>query len=190
MTRNLLTIGKLKTIAGPMYAGKTSAILQEILWLKHCNHNVLVIKPDIDTRYSATHIETHNRLSFPCFSMKNWDHVIDNYTLMPYNYHTVVLDEIQFMEQNATIDNVNTMLSNGVNVIAAGLDQDSRGRPFETTALLLALSDDISKIRSICTVCGRTATKTQRNDETLDERVLVGSVGMYEPRCLDHWIPK
>lgn len=182
-------IGKLKVIAGPMYAGKTSAILQEILWIKHCNNAVLVVKPNIDNRYSQDHIETHNRLSFPCFSMQNWKHVLDNHRLMSYNYHTVFLDEIQFMDTGETLSNVNHMLLNGVNVIAAGLNQDSRGIPFETTAMLLAISDEIKLIQAICTKCGKPATKTYRVEENGD-RVAVGSVGMYEPRCLEHWRPK
>lgn len=180
--------GKLKTIAGPMYAGKTSAILQEILWINHCNNQVLVIKPNIDDRYSDDHIATHDQLSFPCFAMKDWDHVLDNHNLMPYNFHTVFLDEVQFMDSKETLEHVNTMLNNGVNVIAAGLNQDSRGMPFETTAMMLAISDEIKLIQAICTQCGKDATKTQRLQDK-GGRVNVGSVGMYEPRCLEHWRP-
>lgn len=182
-----MTTGKLKTIAGPMYAGKTSAILQEILWIKHSNKNVLVIKPNIDNRYSKDLIETHNRLSFPCFSMVDWQQVLDKHNLKSYNYHTIFLDEVQFMDTEETITNVNQILADGVNVVAAGLDQDSRGVPFETTAMLLALSDEIKKIQAICTVCGKSATKTQRNENETKDRVAIGSVGMYEPRCLEHW---
>ena len=185
MTKN----GKLKTIAGPMYAGKTSGILQEILWIKHCNHKVLVIKPSIDNRYSETQIETHNRLSFPCFSARDWQHILDNHNLKPYNYHTVFLDEVQFMDTTETLHNVNQMLADGVNVIAAGLNQDSRGQPFETTAMLMAVSDEIKLIRAVCNVCGKDATKTQRLADK-GGRVAVGSVGLYEPRCLEHWEPK
>lgn len=181
--------GKLKTISGPMYAGKTSSILQEILWIKHCNNNVLVIKPDIDDRYSNDHIETHNRLSFPCFSMSSWADVLTKYTLDSKNYNTIVLDEVQFMDTQETIAITKEMLYNGVNVIAAGLDQDSRGHPFETTAMMLALSDEVVKIKAICTTCGMPATKTQRNETTQEDRVAVGSVGMYEPRCFVHWSP-
>jgi len=182
--------GKLKTISGPMYAGKTSELLREILWVKHCDRSVIVIKPSIDNRYSETHIETHNQLKFPCFAMEDWSHVLDNFNLKPYNYHTVFLDEVQFMDTSETVDNVKQMLHNGVNVVAAGLDQDSKGNPFETTSMLLALSDEIKKIRSVCTVCGKDATKTQRITQTQNNRVAVGSVGMYEPRCIEHWDPK
>jgi thymidine kinase len=181
--------GKLKTIVGPMYAGKTSSILQEILWINHCNFKVLVVKPKTDNRYSQDHIETHNRLSYPCFAMNNWQEVVDNYTIMPYNYHTVFLDEVQFMDAVETVAQVNTMLTAGVNVVAAGLNQDSRGKPFEATAQLMALSDEVKLIQAICTVCGKPATKTQRTDNGSD-RVAVGSVGMYEPRCLEHWTPQ
>jgi len=169
-----------------MYAGKTSAILQEILWINHCNNKVLVLKPNIDNRYSDDHISTHDQLKFPCFSMRDWDHVLDNYNLMPYNFHTVFLDEVQFMETERTLEQVNTMINNGVNVIAAGLNQDSRGMPFETTAMLLAISDEVKLIQAICTVCGKPATKTQRLEASGD-RVNVGSTGVYEPRCLEHW---
>ena len=108
---------------------------------------------------------------------------------MPYNYNTVCLDEIQFMATKDTLSSVEMWLRNGVNVIAAGLDQDSRGVPFETTSQLLGLADCVEKIKAICTVCGKPATKTYRIKAS-GSRVQVGSMGMYEPRCLEHWEPK
>jgi thymidine kinase len=181
--------GTLKTIAGPMYAGKTSNILQDILWINHCKNSVLVIKPRIDDRYADDHIATHDQLSFPCFSMDNWKHVLDKHHLKPYNFHTVFIDETQFMDTIETLAVVTQMLVDGVNVVAAGLNQDSRGQPFETTAMLMAISDEIKLITSICTQCGKPASKTQRLQDD-GERVAVGSTGMYEPRCLEHWTPR
>ena len=171
-----------------MYAGKTSNILQDILWINHCKNSVLVIKPRIDNRYADDHIATHDQLSFPCFSMDSWQHVLDKHNLKPYNYNTVFIDEVQFMDTKETLDIVTTMLVDGVNVVAAGLNQDSRGQPFETTAMLMAISDEIKLITSICTQCGKPAAKTQRLRAD-DSRVAVGSTGMYEPRCLEHWSP-
>ena len=37
--------GLLDVYAGPMYAGKTSKLLQRVLWLNHQSKKVLVIKP-------------------------------------------------------------------------------------------------------------------------------------------------
>ncbi len=181
--------GTLDVYAGPMYAGKTSKLLQRVLWLDHQSKKVLVVKPAKDNRYNEDTIVTHNQLSYPCISFNEFSEIEDNYNIMPYNFNTVCLDEIQFMETKDTISSVEMWLRNGVNVIAAGLDQDSRGVPFETTSQLLGLADCVEKIKAICTVCGKPATKTYRIKAS-GSRVQVGSMGMYEPRCLEHWEPK
>ncbi len=51
--------GTLETIVGAMFAGKTSELLKRILWAKHQNRQIIVIKPQIDDRYSETKIITH-----------------------------------------------------------------------------------------------------------------------------------
>ena len=80
-------------------------------------------------------------------------------------------------------------LREGVNFVCAGLDQDSRGVPFETTGRLLALADNIMKITAFCNVCGQTASKTQRLRKS-GGRVNVGGAETYEPRCHEHWESK
>ena len=52
--------GTLETIVGAMFAGKTSELLKRILWAKHQEKKILVIKPNIDNRYSEKLIITHN----------------------------------------------------------------------------------------------------------------------------------
>ena len=56
------------------------------------------------------------------------------------------LDEIQFMNTKDTLSNVEKILNNGIDVVCAGLDQDSRGKPWETSSMILGLSDKILKI--------------------------------------------
>ena len=181
--------GSLEVFAGPMYAGKTTLLLQRVLWLDHQQKKILVIKPSKDNRYNEDTIVTHNQLSYPCISFSEFNEIEDNYNIMPYNYNTVCLDEVQFMDSKDALSSVEMWLRNGVNVVAAGLDQDSRGVPFETTSQLLGLADKSEKIKAICTVCGKEATKTYRVKASGD-RIQVGSMGMYEPRCLEHWEPK
>ena len=123
--------GTLETIVGAMFAGKTSELLKRILWAKHQNKKTLVIKPSIDNRYSEKLIITHNNLSHECYAMKNWDETNKQFNLNKNNYDVIFLDEIQFMHPSETIDNVEIMLNSGIDVICAGLDQDSRGKPWE-----------------------------------------------------------
>ena len=181
--------GTLETIVGAMFAGKTSELLKRILWAKHQNKKIIVIKPVIDDRYSETKIITHNDLSHDCFAMKNWDHVKSSYEFSKNNFDVVFLDEIQFMEMKGTIKNIENILEKGIDVVCAGLDQDSRGKPWETSAMVLGLSDKILKIYGFCNVCGMEATKTYRKIEG-GERTQVGAANIYEPRCLKHWEPR
>ena len=178
--------GSLETIVGAMFAGKTSELLKRILWAKHQNKKILVIKPTIDNRYSEHLIITHNNLSHDCFSMNSWDQVHKSYKLNKKNYDIIFLDEIQFMDSRSTLENVERLLESGIDVVCAGLDQDSRGKPWETSSFLLGLSDKINKIYGFCNVCGLEATKTYKKLKG-GGRTQVGAANIYEPRCLKHW---
>tara|TARA_Y100001970_G_scaffold293307_1_gene439201 strand:- start:684 stop:1235 length:552 start_codon:yes stop_codon:yes gene_type:complete len=181
--------GKLETIVGAMFAGKTSELLKRILWAKHQQKNILVLKPSIDDRFSNKLIVTHNNLSHECYAMRSWNDASENFNLTDNTYDIVFLDEVQFMQTEDTVNNVEKILNSGTDVICAGLDQDSRGKPWETSSFLLGLSDKIIKIYGFCNVCGVEATKTFRKEEG-GERTKVGDSNIYEPRCLKHWSPR
>ncbi len=181
--------GNLETIVGAMFAGKTSELLKRILWAKHQNKKIIVIKPSIDNRYSNDKIITHNDLSHECYSMSNWETTLKKFNFEKNEVDIVFLDEIQFMNTKDTLNNVETLLNRGIDVVCAGLDQDSRGKPWETSSMLLGLSDKIVKIYGFCNVCGLEATKTFRKIEG-GQRTQVGAANIYEPRCLKHWQPR
>ena len=180
--------GALETIVGAMFAGKTSELLKRILWAEHQGKRILVIKPKVDNRYSEELISTHNDLTHGCCSMVNWGDIKRKFKLNKENFDILFLDEIQFMDPEETINNIEKILQNGIDVICAGLDQDSRGKPWETSSFLLGLADKITKIYGFCNVCGMEATKTFRKVEGGD-RTQIGAADMYEPRCLKHWKP-
>ena len=146
--------GNLETIVGAMFAGKTSELLKRILWAKHQNKKIIVIKPSIDDRYSNEKIITHNDLSHQCYAMTDWATTLKKFIFEKKEVDMVFLDEIQFMNTNDTLSNVEIILSKGIDVVCAGLDQDSRGKPWETSSMLLGLSDKIVKIYGFCNVCG------------------------------------
>ena len=181
--------GSLETIVGAMFAGKTSELLKRILWAEHQGKKILVLKHRIDNRYSENLISTHNNLSHECYAMSDWNDVRSHYDFNSKNYDVIFLDEIQFMDADETILNVEKFLQIGIDVVCAGLDQDSRGKPWETSSYLLGLADKITKIYGFCNVCGLEATKTYRKIEG-GERTQVGAANIYEPRCLKHWQPR
>lgn len=177
--------GQVETIMGPMYAGKTSELLKRILWLNYQDLDILVTKPKIDNRYSDDKIVTHTKQSFPCIVTKN---LCDISNSNIKNKNTIFIDEIQFFELSDVKDFFENILALGVNIVAAGLDQDSSGIPFESSSYALAMSDKVTKIKSFCNMCGQPATKTYKLNNT-GNRVDVASHGVYEARCLEHWCP-
>ena len=181
--------GTLETLVGAMFAGKTSELLKRILWANHQNKKIVVIKPSLDNRYSESKIITHNDLSHECFTMKSWDDVNKEYSFKKNLIDMVFVDEIQFLDTSDTIKNIDLILNEGIDVVCAGLDQDSRGKPWETSSMILGLSDKILKIYGFCNVCGMEATKTYRKQEG-GGRTQVGAANIYEPRCLKHWTPR
>ena len=121
--------------------------------------------------------------------MKDWSEVNIKFKMNKKKFDMVFLDEIQFMNSQETIHNVEKTLNLGSDVVCAGLDQDSRGKPWETSSFLLGLSDRINKIYGFCNVCGLEATKTYRKVKG-GGRTKVGAADIYEPRCLKHWTPR
>ena len=120
--------------------------------------------------------------------MNDWETTLTKFNFNKKYVDMVFLDEIQFMDTHDTLKML-SLLNKGIDVVCAGLDQDSRGKPWETSSMLLGLSDKIVKIYGFCNVCGVEATKTYRKTVG-GERTQVGAANIYEPRCLKHWEPR
>ena len=91
--------GNLETIVGAMFAGKTSELLKRILWAKHQNKKIIVIKPSLDNRYSNEKIITHNDLSHECYAMNDWPTTLKKFNFEKSEVDMVFLDEIQFIKK-------------------------------------------------------------------------------------------
>ncbi|MDO8757481.1 MAG: thymidine kinase, partial [Elusimicrobiota bacterium] len=93
----------------------------------------------------------------------------------------VGIDEVQFFDADI-IAVCEKLAGEGRRVIVAGLDQDFRGEPFETTARLMALSEFVTKNLAICMLCGNPANRSQRLSGGR-KVVEVGASDKYEARC-------
>ena len=187
-------IGKLEVITGPMFAGKTEELIRRAERKIIAKKKVVVLKPQIDVRYSQTQVVSHNKRTLPCylvplkFTFNELNEEIKNEIL---SADTVCIDEAQFFSKEfITFCHDLTLL--GKNVIVAGLDLDFKGEPFGPMPELLALADSVTKLTAICTVCGKEANRTQR---LIDGKpasrnsplILIGGSETYEARCRECW---
>lgn len=177
--------GWIEVIAGCMFSGKTEELIRRLRRAIFAKQNIMVFKPKIDTRFSASAIVSHSDQSLPSTLVSDAEEILK----LAEGAQVVGIDEAQFFS-NELIDVCNTLAKMGKRVVVAGLDQDYRGIPFEPIPQLLALAEYITKTLAICVVCGNPADKTQRKRFSPD-RVLVGASDVYEARCRRcHYIPK
>lgn len=183
--------GQLTVICGPMFAGKTTELLKRVLWAKNgLNAPVAVFKAAYDSRYSAVEIASHDGLVAAAAVISDWPYADG---ALPDAQH-IFFDEIQFFTaphfSGDIVAIIRNLLAHGRHVTVGGLDADWRGDAFAPTATLMAMADDVLKLRAHCAVCGRPAGKTHKRLSSAaasDDTIQLGGAELYEPRCRQHW---
>ena len=66
-----IKVGKFVTIVGPMFAGKTSFLLNLLERVKRQKKKVKVFKPSFDNRYSESEIINHKKEKHSAINVKN-----------------------------------------------------------------------------------------------------------------------
>ena len=185
------TNGILTVYAGPMYAGKTTALIAELEEGMEENRKMLVIKPTIDNRYSDEDIVSHDGTSLQQITghkVRRLGIGDSLYVAELDEIDLLLIDEAQFFTTLCK-ESVHEYLSRGIDVVAVGLDMDSEGRPFGSMPHLLTIANNVYKLTGICSVCGDEATHTFRKlTASSSNQVLIGGSETYEPRCLQHWL--
>ncbi|WP_110928312.1 thymidine kinase [Bacillus massiliglaciei] len=179
--------GWIELICGSMFSGKSEELIKRVSRAKFAKQNIAVFKPVIDNRYAEEAVVSHNGTSVMA---KPIAHSTEIFKYLQEDLNIIAIDEVQFFDEEI-VDVAQHLADSGYRVILAGLDQDFRGEPFGPMPDLLALSESVTKLQAVCSVCGSAASRTQRliNDQPAsydDPVILVGASESYEPRCRHH----
>lgn len=184
--------GQLEVITGCMFSGKTEELIRRLERVRIARGEILLFKPTIDNRYSATAVMTHYGREFAAHLLAPGDETFE--TLERTVGVDVIgrADVVAFDEGNFFTDRLpclcETLVEQGKRVIVAGLDLTFAGEPFGPMPTLLAHADRVDKLEAVCVKCGAPATRSQR---LVDGRpasangpvIQVGGLGSYEARC-------
>ena len=188
--------GYLKLILGPMFSGKTSEIIALYRRYIHSGRKVMVINYAGDTRYSATHLSTHDKQMIHCYMINNLKDVYENADykdkdgnitpiLSVFNDSDVILiNEGQFF--NDIVDTVIEWVEKyNKKVYICGLDGDSNRSLFGKLYCLFPFADEIIKLNSICASCkdGTFAPFTKRIIDNSNGAVIQIGSDEYIPVC-------
>lgn len=103
----------------------------------------------------------------------------------------VFIDEAQFLDPDQVWQLARAVDDLGVPIMCFGLRVDFQGNLFPGSAALLALSDEMREVRTICH-CGKKATMVVRKDDqgrvlTAGDQVSIGGNERYVSLCRKHW---
>ncbi|MEM9082422.1 MAG: thymidine kinase [Planctomycetota bacterium] len=172
-------LAHLTVVCGPMFAGKTTKVIELLNRHRALNRSIQVAKPHIDTRYHPTDIATHDGHTYPAVAITSPEELLEL-----TDAQVVALDEAHFY-RDGLLDAVRAMLDRGQILILAGLDRTSLNEPFAEMAGLLIEADEVIKLAGVCAICGRPAIHTIRLFDSTED-IVVGGEGMFENRCREH----
>ncbi|MFB6466250.1 thymidine kinase [Cytobacillus sp. Hz8] len=181
--------GWVEVICGSMFSGKSEELIRRVRRAQFAKQKIVVFKPKIDNRYSEDSVVSHNGTSFIAIPISRSTEIFQH---IDSDIDVVAIDEVQFFDPEI-VKVIQHLADSGHRVIAAGLDQDFRGEPFEQMPAIMAIAELVTKLQAVCAVCGSPSSRTQRliNGQPAsydDPIILVGASESYEPRCRHHHV--
>ncbi len=175
--------GWLEVVCGPMFCGKSEELIRRLRRTEIAGQRALIVKPRIDNRYDISHVVSHAGARMRAVAV---DASADIPGLVE-GYDVVGVDEVQFFGMEIVLI-LDALAERGLRVIACGLDQDFRGRPFGAMPELLCRAELVDKLQAVCHRCGGPATMTQRLVDGAPApadgaTIVVGALEQYEARC-------
>jgi len=182
-------LGFLHVIAGPMFAGKTIALMAEAERCKARGETIQIVTHAIDDRHSVGSIAAHSGESMAAGAFTAVDDLVS--AIDPAT-SAVLIDEAQFFG-SSLIPGVMGLLEDGLRVVLSGLSVTFDGQPFEPIPALMSLADSVEKLVARCAVCGAGApfhqplASAHLTDPLSIGSQQIGGTDTYQARCRKHF---
>lgn len=180
--------GKLEVVCGSMFSGKTEELIKRLKRAMFKKQSIQVFKHGADSRYSSNFIFSHTGNKISSLPIQSSSEIIDS---VSDETEIIGIDEIQFFDMDIILA-MDYLVRRGKNVIVAGLDLDFRGIPFGPMPYLMAIADEVTKLKAVCCKSGQDAYVSQRiiNGKPArynDPVIMIGANDFYEARSRDHF---
>lgn len=175
-----------------MNAGKTTQLLQVKYNYEERGQTVILFKPAIDSRENTAKIRSRIGLEAEAILIGSGTDLLQaiQAELKDHPIHCVLVDEAQFLSKQHVLQLCSIVDDLNIAVIAYGLRADFRGNLFPGSEALLAYSDSIEEIKTICW-CGKKAIMNTRllNGKPVyeGEQIQIGGNESYISLCRKHW---
>lgn len=188
-------MAKLNFRYGAMNSGKTTILIQTAYNYEERGHNVIVIKPLIDTKGNDTIVSRIGASRKVNELIGEKDSIIMKCKKYFNDLSCILVDEAQFLNKEQIDELWYITKVHDIAVIAFGLRTDFKVNSFKGSSRLLELADEITEMPTICR-CGSkarfNARKVNGNYVTSGDSVVIdGSQDVsYESLCGKCYIKK
>lgn len=195
-------LSDLSLVCGPMFAGKTSQLINDHRVWDNLGVSPLVFAPVHDTRHKSG-LHTHSGISLPedvIHRISSIEQMHDILGEQPEEDppRALLFDEAQFFDAPMFSGDLLKALAeyafsqpHKISITFYGLDLDAEGGVFPIVQSILSMQQvSVKKLMAKCHVCGAEAPYTKRIAPISDgatPQYAVGGSESYQPACRDHW---
>ena len=189
-------MAKLYFYYSAMNAGKSTTLLQSSFNYRERGMNTLLFAAAIDDRFGEPRITSRIGLESDAELFKSTTdlfQVVANY-IKSRPLHCIFVDEAQFLNKDQVFQLAAVVDSLKIPVLCYGLRTDFQANLFEGSKWLLALADELSELKTICT-CGKKASMNLRIDQNGNpvkdgQSIEIGGNDRYIALCRKHFMEK
>ena len=168
-------MNQINVFTGPMFSGKTNALLSAYERATIAKKRVQAFKPITDTRFGKNVIKSRRFGEIEAITIKRIE------DLKKYDTDVYIIDEFQFLEGDVKV--IQEMAdSKGKIFYINGLDMTAEKKPFGHMPELLAIADHIEKFVAICYDCSEENAIYSYFLGKKDTEILIGN-HEYIPLC-------
>lgn len=176
-----------------MNAGKSTILLQSSYNYQERGMRTLVFAPEVDDRFGVGRVSSRIGLqanAIPFSANANLFRTIQKENEIT-KVDCVLVDEAQFLSKSQVRQLSDVCDELDIPVLAYGLRTDFQGNLFEGSQFLMAWSDNLNEVKTICH-CGRKATMVLRLDANgrpvrEGEQIQIGGNEKYVSVCRKHF---
>lgn len=172
-----------------MNAGKSTALLQANHNYLERGMNTMLFTAKLDNREGSGVISSRIGIQNEALAFTNEDNLFDmvRETQSDSKLNCILVDEAQFLSKEQVRQLIRLVDEQGIPVLTYGIRTDFKGEVFEGSQFLMAWSDEMKEIKTICH-CGKKATmnarvSTEGDMETAGAQIEIGGNERYISLC-------
>lgn len=170
---------------GTVGSAKTLNLLAVAHNYRQQGKQVLVMKPDLDTRFGRERVKSRAGLETQADVL-----IVDAASLQKVNFtdiQCILVDEAQFLSAEVIDVLRRITLDQNIPVLCYGLRTDFKSRLFEGSSRLLELADSIEEVKATCHFCNRKSILNLKHSNGVATNegpsVDLGAEEKYFPTC-------